>query len=428
MRDRAATVPVRRRVAGLALPVVVMMLASACLAVSDAGSSAGGEGVSAGATKPEYQRVFGGVEPIELTLQSPSSPGVGGSVHIEAYADALREWSGGKLDVEIAYANAIAGPDDAPSALADGRVDMDYLYPLYEPSRFPANGALAKASLLGEHGPVAGTLQALGAYLETGMSTPEISDELSYEGIRMLLPYGPTTSLALMCTEPRDSLAELQGAQVRVSGSAHAVQAEALGMSPVSLPYSEIYEALQRGTIDCAMGNGWSNGPLGIVPLAPHYTIDADTGFARLPFAIGFGQAEWESLPLVARQLIHDRLDVYIERMLSDYIWPAMQEAAGQMAEHGGEFNDFASDVERPLRETNRELLDDVRNSKALDGERFLNDVNAALEKWKGIVEEMSIPAVPDAEFAGWYREGRIDLDGFMERIRSEVLHAHRPR
>src|SRR5699024_1011944 len=173
-----------------------------------------------------------------------------------------------------------------------------YVYPLYEPSRYPANAALADVSFLGEHTPVAGTLQAMGGFVEAGMNTPEIMEEMADNGVKLLIPYGPTSSPGLLCTESRRSLADMQNVQVRVGSSAHVEQAEALWMTPISLPYSETYAALQRGTIDCAIGSSWSYEMMGVLPLAPHYTIDPGTGFARLPFGLGFGMAEWESLPL----------------------------------------------------------------------------------------------------------------------------------
>lgn len=406
--------------------LLAMVLLSACLAEQGSGSSGGGKGVPAGASKEEYIAAFADVEPIQLTTQVPSSPGKSGSRHVEAYAKALKEWSGGKITMKIAYGNSVAPPDEAAEALADGRLDFVYVYPLYEPSRYPANAAIADASFLGEHSPVTGSLGSLAAYLEVGMSSPEIMQELEGEGVKTLLPYGPTSSLGLMCTQPRNALGELRGAQVRVSGAAHAKQAEALGMSPVSLPYSEIYQALQRGTIDCAMGSGWSNRTLGIIPLAPHYALDSEVGFARIPFTLGFGLAKWQNLPLVAQQLIYDRLDVYLKEMLN-YIWSSMAAAADEMVKEGGTISQFEPDVDGPLKAANGKLLDQVRASKALDGEAFVRNTQQALDKWQGAVKELGYPKITDKEVPEWYAPDKVDLEPYMKRLKSEVLTKHRP-
>lgn len=416
-----------RWIGGTGLLAAASLALTGCMAEDGGGSAAGGEGVEAGATKEEYIEAFADIEPIELTTQLPGSPGGSGALHIEAYAEALEEWSGGKLTMEIAYGNAIVDPAQAPEALADGRLDFDYVYPLYDPSRYPANGALASASHLGEHDPVAGTLQGIAGFLESSMATPEIMEEMEADGVKMLIPFGPTSSNGLLCTEPLSEAADLEGAQVRVSGSAHAQQVEALGMSPVSLAYSELYQALQRGTIDCAMNATWTAMPLGIVPIAHNYTIDVEVGFARTPFGLGFGLAEWESLPLVAQQLIYDRLDVYIETMLVESIWQDMAAGADVIAEEGGTISGFGDEVAESLTEVNEQLLDEVRASEALDGEAFVSDTSAALDKWRGVVvDELGYPEIDHDEFLDWYSEG-VDLGPYMDLLREDVLSQHRP-
>lgn len=418
------------RLAQVGVLVVASLAVTACLAEDSGGDAASvDEGVAAGASQEEYIAAFEDVEPIELSTQLPGSPGDSSAVHIEAYAEALEEWSGGKITMEIAYGNAIAPPDQAPQALADGRLDFDYLYTVYDPSRYPANGgAFAGASFLGRHGPVDGTLEALAGYLEVGLSTPEIMEETESEGIKLLLPYGPTSSYGLMCTKARTGLQDLKGAQVRVGGPSFARQAEAVGMSPVSLPYSEIYQALQRGTIDCALQATWAAIPLGTIPLAPNYTIEAEVGFARLVFGLGFGLAQWEEMPLVAQQLVYDRLDVYLETMLKVTILDSMLTAAKTIEENDGAINEFDDDVNDALSKVNESMLDEVRESEVLDGAALVENLTAALDKWNGIiVDELGYPSIADDEFLEWYQKGEVDLGPYMDRLRDDVLSKHRP-
>ncbi|MCW4355685.1 hypothetical protein ONR57_20470 [Hoyosella sp. YIM 151337] len=416
----------RKTLAGAALAALTIT-ATACVADGGTAGSADRTGVVAGASKDEYIAAFEDIPPIHLTTQLPTSPGDAQALHIETYAEALNEWSGGKITMEVAYGNSIAPPDQAPQALADGRLDFDYVYAVYEPSRYPAHGALANASFLGDHTPVAGTLEALGGYLEAALATPEIMAETEREGVKLLLPWGAATSSGLMCTQPRASLAELSGAQVRVGGAAFARQAEALGMSPVSLPYSEIYQALQRGTIDCELQALWTRYIVGTVPLAPNYTIDSDVGFARLFYGLGFGKAKWDSLPLVAQQLIYDRLDVYIEVMLREGIWNTTIGAAELIDENGGTYSSFSPDVAAALTEVNAQMLGEARRSPVLDGDALVSSLEDALQRWRGVVAELGYPGVSDAEFLDWYTSSEIDLEPFMDRLREDVLSQHRP-
>lgn len=340
----------------------------------------------------------------------------------------MKEWSGGKLTLKIAYGNSIASPDQAPQALADGRLDADYVYPIYEPSRYPANLAFTKTTVLGKHGPVLGTLQALAAFLEVGLGTPKIMQEMESNGVKMLLPYGPTSSVGLMCSEKRTSLAELQGAQVRVSAGPQSRQVKDLGMSPVSLPYSEVYQGLQRGTIDCALGTSWSAVGVGYLPLASKHTFDRQVGFARTTFALGFGMPKWRQLPLVAKQLLYDRLDVHIKTMLKQSIWGQMAKAMKTIRQNGGQVNEFDSGVRSKLRSVNRQMLEQVRGSDAVDGQALVQQSRQAVKKWRRIIkDELGYPAAGYDQFLKWYRNGQVDLQPFMDRLRREVLWPHRP-
>lgn len=421
----------RDTVAGALLSVAVLMAGTGCLAEEqpdDGIPGGGGEGVPADASKADYAKAFEDVAPIHLTTQIPSSPGDLNTRHLMAYADALHEWSGGTITLEIAWGNAIADPDDAPLALADGRLDFDMVYPLYEPSRYPANGsALANTGFLGQQDPVAGSLQAAGGYLDVLMDDEEFMAETEEEGYKLLLPWAPSSSSGLLCSQPLTDLDDLDGAQVRVGGSTFARQAEALGMTPVSMPYSEIYQGLQRGTLDCVLQSRWAAMSIGVVPLAPNYTVHPDTGFARMHYGLGFGLDQWNDMPLVAQQLVYDRLDVYIGEMYRHAIWGGFAMAAEQESETGGRVDPLADDARQALEDVNDELRAEAR---AESGSSLAGDVEASLARWHGtVVDELGYAEVSEAEFADWYADqgGDVDIDPFIDRLKADVLDQHRP-
>ena len=431
-----AVLPRRRRstAATAVLATAALLGSSACLAdQAGAGPLPRGAGLPAGASKAEYIEAFADIPPIHLTTQIPSSPGDLNTLHLESYVDALYEWSGGTIIMDVAYGNAIAEPDQVPQALEDGRLDFDMVYPIYDPSRFPANGgALANASHLGAHDPVAGSLSSAAGYLDVLYDTPEIMAETEAEGFKLLLPWAPQSSIGLMCAEPLDSLADLEGAQVRVGGSAFVTQAEALGMTPLSMPYSEIYQGLQRGTLDCVLQGRWAAASIGTIPLAPNYTIDPDAGFARMHYGLGFGQERWDGLPLVAQQLIHDRLDIYIGEMFEQAVWGGMALATEQ--DGGAVITDLDDDAVAALEQANERLLAESSEAAAagdspVDGSALAAELEESTAAWHAVaVGELDYPEISDAEFAEWYADhSAVDADPFIDRIRTDILDPHRP-
>lgn len=408
-------------------------MASGCLA-EDAGGEAGTaeEGLPPDASQEDFVAALENIEPIELTMQAPSSPGDPGSHHIEEFGAALEEWSGGSITTEIAYGNAVADPDQAINALADGRLGMDYIYPVYDPTRYPAAGeALSNASVLGYHDPVAGTLSTMAGFLDVALDSEEVMQDTESDGVKTLIPWGGVSGLGLMCTDPVETQDDLAGAQVRAGSTVVADQVEALGAAPVSMQYGEVYQALQRGTLDCAAISAWAGMPLDLMPLAPNYLIDSEIGFGRQIYGLGVGEAQWETMPLAAQQLIYDRVDVWLQEITLVSIWSEMEVAAEQMDEAGGEINGFDDDMTEALTEANEEILDDVRESEALDGEALVNDLETSLDEWQDIVsEDLGYPQVEEADFVEWYQEegGDIDLEPFMDRLREDVLNDHRPQ
>lgn len=89
---------------------------------------------------------------------------------------------------------------------------------------------------------------------------PYVNKDLERLGIKMVASY-PFSGQMLFCRKPVSSLADLKGLKVRTGGPALGDLMKALGAQPVSLAFGEVYTALERGTVDCAItGSGSGNG------------------------------------------------------------------------------------------------------------------------------------------------------------------------
>src|SRR5690606_34737615 len=87
------------------------------------------------------------------------------------------------------------------------------------------------------------------------------------------------------------------------------------------LAVQELYEGLQRGVIDCASSGPLSLGLMGSVEVAPHVRYSPSTGFAGGFASVVINSDVWTELPLPAKQLLHDRLDVFVEAQLNSGFW-----------------------------------------------------------------------------------------------------------
>ena len=81
---------------------------------------------------------------------------------------------------------------------------------------------------------------------------PVVNKDLERFGARLMLIY-PFPAQVVWCRQPFASLADLKGRKVRTFGNSLVDFFTALGAQPVSIGFPEVYSALERGVVDCAI-------------------------------------------------------------------------------------------------------------------------------------------------------------------------------
>ncbi|MGW0045148.1 TRAP transporter substrate-binding protein DctP [Rhodococcus sp. NPDC003348] len=405
------------------------LLLAGCAESGSGGANGGGEGVEYGASKADYQAAFADVDPIVLHTQSPSTKGSVSGAFIESYIAAVEDWSGGKITFDVAYSDAIAKATEIDNAVQDGRLDIGQVLTVYEPKEFPASSALLDASVLSDQSVVTGVLQSNAWPAEVAFSTPEIVSEFEDKGLKLLMPAYNAGMNALFCAQPRTSLPELAGKSVSVGSTAGNEQVTALGGTPTSVAYTEAYEALQRGVIDCSMVGPAAAAIGGLVEVAPNTVIDPEAGLAVPTGNMVINEDVWAGLPLVAQQLLWDRLDVFIAGSIEGKIWPVTVESVQKIKQYGGSVVPFAADARTALQNANNKIVDAIADKPALtDGEGFVSSVRETSEKWSSIISELGYKNETDYNgFADWYTPGKIDIDPYVKRVYEEILLDKRP-
>lgn len=413
-----------------ALGLASAVLLAACGGGPGGGEGGGGDSVPEGASKEEYRAAFADAEPVELNTQTGGPQGSRLSSFMEEYFAAVEDWSDGRITFNVDYANAVASPAEADDAVEDGRLDLAGSLPTYDPDNYPALNAVIDLSFLASQTPLVGPLQLAGWLTEVAASRPEVEEEYEARGLYALVPLYHAGLDALICTEHRTSLADLDGASSRAAARVHSEQLAGLGMEGVSLDFTELFEGMQRGVVDCANASPLSAGLGGLFEIAPHVTIDPEVGFAAGTGSIIINRDLWESLPLVSRQLLHDRLDVYYRHQL-DSTFESYVNMVEAVEEYDGEIAAFKEDARQALEAANEQLVEEAAGSAAYeDPEGFVGSVVDASERWHatvtddlGFTEDMS-----PQKFVEWYRDQEPEVwDEFVARLASEALDGRRP-
>ncbi|HUE88340.1 MAG TPA: TRAP transporter substrate-binding protein, partial [Vicinamibacterales bacterium] len=125
-----------------------------------------------------------------------------------------------------------------------------------------------------------------------------------------LYPYGPQH---VFCKDEVSGLADLKGRRVRSYTRSMSALLEHVGATPVSMPFAEVYPALQRGVVDCAItsitssnSGSWPEITTHVLTIALSHGMNAN--FMNLD--------KWNSLPPEAQE----KLEAAFKR-LEDDMW-----------------------------------------------------------------------------------------------------------
>ncbi|WP_051218131.1 hypothetical protein [Nocardioides insulae] len=407
-----------------ALGMAVLSGCAGSVGQAEADGSAG-EGVEYGASKAEYQEALADMDPVELVYQGGST-GTGHTADRErAFAKSIEEWSGGKISVEVIFGQSIAPYDEVVEAVADGRIDLGMEIPIYNPAKYPAITDLSALSAAPAPGPLLPEMVHIAAGQEVAWDTAPVLDDVRDKGVEVLVPAEFEFSNSLICSEPVTSLKDFKGKQIRAGSATDFALAEALGASGVSLQLGEVYDALQRHVIDCAIISLKIAASQGLLEVAPEVTFPTDVSWGRSSTALVAG-AKVSQLPLAARQLIWDMLEGYVrDHISSTAAWTV--DATDAVHQFGGGFHRIDPAAEEKL----QEVIDGLREPGALnvlDPQATGEDLDAAIEKWTGIAEDEGYRDYADwNEMAAELGDEPLDVDAYAKRMYEEIYLPHRP-
>lgn len=418
-----------RALAGAAALAIVL---SGCAGGAGGGSGSGGEGGSGtgyehGASDEEILAAFEDVEPMTIIYQ----PSAQSSEGIDAYRSAafiknLEEKSGGKITVDTTYGQAIASYTELPDALVDGRVDIAYMLPIYQPDQFPVFHAWVTGTTLTGMSPLVDELAANAAIGELTWNDEALVSEFRDQGIEPLNLFNSAGAVFGLCGEEHKTADDWKGTQTRASSQAQIAQLEALKASPVSLQYTETFEALQRGTVNCTLTTTLAADAGGFLEVAPNISYTTDVTFARGPGGVYAGSA-WDSWPLAVQQLVFDSMqDEFIQSRRGDL--DANYIAAETVREQNGTFSEMEHGLQEELKKASQGLVEDeIGKGRLPDGSA--DSIPEAVDKWRDIAADLGYADKGTfADYDEWYpMDDEHYIDDFGEKYFTEVMLQHRP-
>lgn len=201
-------------------------------------------------------------QPIELKITTVSVPTDIHTKALDVFKDALNEASPGSFDVQIYDSGTLFGQSNDMDALQRGNAEMAYVSFQQIADNIPEFGLFTAGYLFQspEH-----ARKVMASDIGTEVKS-RVSDEL---GLHLLdVCYLGTRQLNMRTEKDIQTPADLAGVKLRMpSSDAWLFLGNALGANPTPLPFSDIYLALQTGTIDA------QDNPLPTVEAAKFYEV-----------------------------------------------------------------------------------------------------------------------------------------------------------
>lgn len=416
----------RRSLVGVA--AAVLTLSGCAGSVSGEGTAGGGgEGFEYGAAQDDVNAVIEDLDPVTLTFQPvAASPTSIASPAGTVMKELVEERSNGQIEIEIVWGQAIAGYEEIPDALADGRLDLAYTVPTYNPREFPAINDLATTTALLPSSPFLGEFLPHAVFNDIGWTNESVLSSYEEKGITPLTPLIPSAGYYTFCSEPSVSESDWKGTQARIGSVAQSAMMQELGASPVSMEHTEVYEALQRGTVDCNLGPAAVSAESGLVEVAPNVGYTTDASFPRAAGAFLAG-SRFSDLPLAYQQIIFDS-----NALASGGVVKGQTDGAAEVIKqakaHGGEVTAFDDEVQATLEESSESLTADAVANGHID-EDIVTTIAESVDHWTEELEKSGFGDQGDTEtFDEWYDDS-TDFSEFARTVyESSAAMEHRPR
>ncbi|MBM6550622.1 TRAP transporter substrate-binding protein [Marinomonas ostreistagni] len=327
-------------------------------------------------------------EPIEwkmVTTWPKNFPALGTGA--QSLADSITAMSGGRLNVKVYAAGELVPALEAFDAVSRGTAQMGHAASYYWKGKVPAAQFFTST-------PFGLTAQEMNSWLHSGGGL-ELWEEV-YEPFN-IIPMAAGNSGAQMggwFNKEINSLEDLQGLKMRMPGIGGEVMARA-GATIVNLPGSEMFTALQTGTIDATEWVGpYNDLAFGIYKAAKYYYYPGwqEPGSTIETF---INKDAFEALPEDLQLIVRAAARQANAEMLDEFT--ALNNSALEtlINEHNVNLKRFPDAVLAELRTTSDEVLADIAAKDPMS-QKVYNSMQAfktKVEAWHEVSERAIINA-----------------------------------
>lgn len=304
------------------------------------------------------------------------------------WADEIKARSDGRVEIEFFWSQSLTKAKDTYKAVGAGLTDVGTVLGVYTPAELPIWN-LANV-------PFSGRDNWLGpkVWQEMRKLSPELREETEKKGVRILANF-TTGPVDIISKKPILKLEDLAGIKIRSTGGWSVLMKE-LGATPISIGFGELYQALDKGTVDAATSYVTSTRAYKHYEVVNHVT-EVQMG-QLLGFGIGINTRTFDRMPEDLQQIILEVSDDFIDKAAELYTKDVEEARAAMTAGIDGKKVEFHTlpDEERARWKEKAEFFvsDWVEKISAtgLDGQAFVDQLNGLTAKYQEELDTLGYP------------------------------------
>jgi TRAP-type C4-dicarboxylate transport system substrate-binding protein len=233
------------------------------------------------------------------------------------FMEQTTELSNGRIQWTPYWSGSLLGAADMVSGVQEGRADAGHVANVYAPQNLPLSQV--SVPFLTTNG------EAMVRTLEGMYETSDVfRNEWENQGMKVLA-WGLVGNATVGVKEEVSSLQDLDGQSLRAVGLTGQALAE-LGVAPTDIAVTEVYESVQRGTVDGYAGLPFPTAVALKLPEVAPYNLETGMGVFAIVAVVALSKNTWDALPADLQEIM---LEVSKE-MTSSTI--SIVEAAGVVA------------------------------------------------------------------------------------------------
>ncbi|MEC9433922.1 MAG: C4-dicarboxylate TRAP transporter substrate-binding protein [Pseudomonadota bacterium] len=297
----------------------------------------------------------------------------------------LPEETNGELTYKIFTGGTMGGAKEALESVRGGVVDSSNIVDIYFRADLPVTTTLSSLLIMPDDPRV-----YVAAMNEVNLLHCPACEEERRKNRIVGIAWTGAANYYLLCNKPASTLAELEGKKVRAA-SRMGVLAQSMGAVPVSISAGEIYEALQRGQLDCVLGSAaWLDG-YSLKDFVTHIvTVPMGAYFGSI--LMNLGQDTWEDLTDAQKQAFWTIAPEVIANVMTNYM-RENQKTLDEAAQNGVELNEGGADLVALVAEARanewQAVADEARSQNIAGADEAIQAFKTSVEKWERIIAEI---------------------------------------